>query len=165
MMAYLFWELYSQWDTTKPFTVSFFYYPYIYLLGNLLYRFIQTLSIRTYSSCILRSLAGNKTFRMNSAHTYQPLSFAVKSIQGWLSYFPWEQIGFLVLCFVIKIVLSDFCLFVLLFLTQTNLGDCFQKRRKKICLELKSKHVPLCLWHLLWLFWDNLTLDFLALGV
>lgn len=51
------------------------------------------------------------------------------------SFFPWEQIGFLVLCFIIKMVLSDFCHFVLLPLTQTNLGDCFQgMREKKIIL-------------------------------
>ena len=38
--------------------------------------------------------------------------------------------------------------------------------RKKLSLELKSKHISsLCLWHLLWFFWDNLRLHFFSLGV
>lgn len=38
--------------------------------------------------------------------------------------------------------------------------------KKKISLELKSKHISsLCLCHLLWFFWDNSSLHFFSLGV
>lgn len=97
------------------------------------------LKVRMSSSCIFRTSGGNKTFRVSPDLTYQPLSFAVILIQEQHSYFPWEQIGFLVLCFIIKIVLSDFCHFVLLSLTQIILGDCSQGIREKIILGIEIK--------------------------
>lgn len=72
----------------------------------------------------LRSSAGPRS-------TGLPLSFDVELIQESLSYFPWKQVGLLVLCFIIKNAPSDFCCFVLLSLMQTNWGDCFQGMREK----------------------------------
>lgn len=131
MVGYLFWKRCSQWDTPEAFPLSFFNYTQIYVLDNVLYIVTQTLSIRAYSGCILRSSVGNETFRVSPAHTYQPWSCRAKLIQEQCFYFPWEQIGFPVLCFIIKIVISDFCHFVLLPLTQASLGDCFQGMREE----------------------------------
>jgi len=113
-----------------------------------------------YSSCILRSSAGNKlaeqvqTLLISHCHLgsnwfkNNDLSLGTNWLPSSLLHYKNCSLWFFSLS-----------------LTQTSLGDCCQGMRKKNYLGIKIKHISLCLCHLLWFFWDNLSLHFFSLGV
>lgn len=108
----------------------FVIHKFMFLTTDYTYPFEHYINKDTWQ-CILKSSAGNETFRVSPAHPSQPLLFRVKLIQEQCLYFLWGQTVFLVLCFIIKMALSDFYHFVLLPLIQTSLGDCFRGTRVK----------------------------------